>query len=549
MHHTFSKRKNMRPPLWEHQKKAKAKRQKYYALHFDPGCGKSRTSLEFYNESEAGKFIIFAPLNVCRNWQNEVLQFCDKTKTVFICAGQPKPKKIKIIKDFLQYQGVAALAINIECLRSKEYVDLLITQKWRFVIADEFHNFKTFDSAQTKGLDRFLKAVRPEYFYPLTGTPAPQGEIDLYSTFYYLRKIDLPFYVFRKKYFNDVNNSEAGTKYCKQLHEYLFQNHQTNMPFGVWRQYVLKNLRGRPSSLRVIYDFLLEKKAIRTNFIDWFGKMVDNLKTHAKYVVKPEAKALFEKWLLECSMSANKNEVLDLPPLIHTKAFSELPASQRKLYTDMYNKLWAEDENGNSATAKTILTRTMRLMQISCGILGDKIVDDSRLKALDYCIDLVGKNQAIIWTIFTPTYDQLASHLEKKGLTYCLMTGRESGAERQKNLEDFQAGKYQFMIGNQRAAGVGVNVTAASYMIYYTKDFNLVSDVQSEARNYRGGSERHDRITRIDIVAEDTIEERVTQALLEKRSVQDFLLSLKEKDPNAENWKADPVTFNQTELW
>ena len=56
-----------------------------------------------------------------------------------------------------------------------------------------------------------------------------------------------------------------------------------------------------------------------------------------------------------------------------------------------------------------------------------------------------------------------------------------------------------------------------------------MDDLQAEARNYRGGSERHERITRIDIVTPDTIDEDIMEALRAKRSVQDFILGLKRK--------------------
>ena len=75
-----------------------------------------------------------------------------------------------------------------------------------------------------------------------------------------------------------------------------------------------------------------------------------------------------------------------------------------------------------------------------------------------------------------------------------------------------------------------MNLTAASYSIHYTRSFSLVDDLQCEARNYRGGSERHESITRIDIVTPDTIDEEIITALREKKTVQDFIMSIKERN-------------------
>jgi hypothetical protein len=85
------------------------------------------------------------------------------------------------------------LIINIECLRSDDYIDALLLCDFSFIIADEFHNFKTPSSLQTKGLIKLLSKQRPKHFYALTGTPAPQGEIDLWTTFVTMGKTELPF--------------------------------------------------------------------------------------------------------------------------------------------------------------------------------------------------------------------------------------------------------------------------------------------------------------------------------------------------------------------
>lgn len=514
----------MIPERWQHQEKAIKYAPNYFGLYFDPGTGKTRTALELYNERHSGKMVIFAPLSVCKNWVDEINTYC-KIKKTFLVLGsdQSTDKKIKTIQSFIEWKYAAILIMNIESLRNEKYLNPLFALKDPFVIADEFHNFKTHDSSQTEGFETFMKNVRPRFFYPLTGTPAPQGEIDLWSTFYFLRKTTAPFYVWRKKYFIDQNLDEAGA-YLKKLHAFLMAEKQTAMPYGVWRNNTMKNAR---YNLRPIWEFLVFNKLCKTPYVEWFGDMIHRFKTPIKYVLRPEYKKHFEKLLTECTMSARKEEVMDLPPLIKTKCSHDLPSKVRKVYDSMHKNLFAEDEQGRTATARTILTRTLRLMQISAGILGGEISEDSRLKALDYAIDLCGKNQFLIWTVFAPTYDQLAKHLEKRGISYVFLTGRQSATERAENIRRIQAGEVQATIGHPKAGGIGTNITAASYMIYYTRSFNFVDYHQSQARNWRGGSERHERITEIDIIARDTVEENVDRVLKYKGSVQDFILNLK----------------------
>jgi SNF2 family DNA or RNA helicase len=458
----------MQLPLWEHQKKAIERAVRSlgrFALFFDPGCGKTRTALEIFNFSKERKIIILAPLNVCRNWQNEIAAFSNQVQEVYVAAGQVKAKKIKLIREFQACKSSAALILNLESLRSKEYRDLLEEFRTNFLVIDESHNFKSPTSLQTKGLIALTQTWKPKHLYLLTGTPAPQGEIDLWSTFFLLKKTDKPFFVWRKIYFDDKNARRAGT----------------------------------------------------------VGYYPD-------FVVRASSKIEFQKLLSECSITANKNEVLDLPPLLRTKVFCELSPEQRRYYDTMFEFLFAIDSQGNELEASNILSRTLRLQQIVAGFLGEvSIKQNPRIDALKYAIDKTAGAQFIIWTIFKATYKQIGETLEELGISYRFLTGEQSAEERYENMMSFQSGEVRVLIGHPRAGGVGVNLTAASYSIHYTKNYNLVDDLQCEARNYRGGSERHERITRIDIIAEKTIDEDISEALAGKADVQNFIMGLKKK--------------------
>lgn len=472
------------PPLWQHQRDAIAKAGPRFALHFDPGTGKSRTAIELLRKAairtegdclvhSVFKVIIFAPLNVCRNWENEIKEYLGSPYETFIVAGGTKDKKLKELEKFARYGGHkhAFLICNIESLRSKEYREILIRTGTTFIIADEFHNFKTPTSLQTKGFLYLLDCLRPKYVYMLTGTPAPQGYIDLWTTFKVLGRTHDIFFVWRKKHFEDKNFRRRGYA-------------------GYWPD----------------------------------------------YRIREKSKLIFEDWLAEGSLTAKKDEVLDLPPMLYTNIYAEMSNEQKKHYETMREFLFAVDADGNELNASNLLSRTLRLQQILAGFLGDVAIDDNpRLAALDAAIDKCEQGgaegdapqQFIIWTIFRATYGQLGERLTSRGIEFATLTGDDSAEARHDAMERFQAGRLRALIAHPKAGGVGVNLTAASYSIHYTKNFSLVDDLQAEARNYRGGSERHKRITRIDIITPDTIDEEISKALREKKSVQDFILGLK----------------------
>jgi len=86
------------------------------------------------------------------------------------------------------------------------------------------------------------------------------------------------------------------------------------------------------------------------------------------------------------------------------------------------------------------------------------------------------------------------------------------------------------MIANQKAGGVGLNLIEASYCVYYTRSYSLEDDLQSEARNYRGGSEVHKKVTRIDLVTQGSVDQLILNALEKK---QDLAENILEFDPKS----------------
>lgn len=455
--------------LWSHQKEALAKAKDRFALFFDMGTGKTRTAIELYNAKKykEGKTIIVAPLNVCSNWESELDKYLNGKSKIYHCYGSSKAKKLKALKAFAYEIGWNQfLIINTECFRSKEYLELLQQSGAAWLIIDEAHNFKTPTSLQTKGLFAVINKLRFPFIYLLTGTPTPQGYIDLftYMTIWGVNKES--FFLWRKRHFIDKNEKRRG----------------------------------------------------------WAGY-------YPEYVVSKTSEQYFQQVLAQYSLTAKKDEVLDLPPLLRTNIYAELTKEQEQHYASMKEFLFAIDKEGNELNAANLLSRTLRLQQILAGFLGDTPIPNGRLEALKYAIESTGKEQFLIWTIFKPTYSQISELLTEAGISHAFLTGEQSNEERTKNMDDFQNGRIRCLIAHPRAGGVGVNLTAASYSIHYTKNFNLVDDMQCEARNYRGGSEQHKKITRIDVIAKGTIDEQITEALREKKSVQDFILGLKgEKD-------------------
>lgn len=83
----------------------------------------------------------------------------------------------------------------------------------------------------------------------------------------------------------------------------------------------------------------------------------------------------------------------------------------------------------------------------------------------------------------------------------------------------------RFFVGNQAAGGTGLDgLQVASTVVYYSNDTSLTNRLQSEDRAHRGGSEVHDRVTIIDIIADDTLDEKFLNALRARKNVADLVV-------------------------
>jgi len=83
--------------------------------------------------------------------------------------------------------------------------------------------------------------------------------------------------------------------------------------------------------------------------------------------------------------------------------------------------------------------------------------------------------------------------------------------DRERAVDDFQAGAALAFVGQTQAGGVGLTLTAAESAIYYSNDFNYGTRAQSEDRNHRKGTTKP--IIYIDLIACDTIDEGISTAL------------------------------------
>jgi len=218
-----------------------------------------------------------------------------------------------------------------------------------------------------------------------------------------------------------------------------------------------------------------------------------------------------------------KEDCLDLPPKNWTKRHITLSPEQRKIYTQMKETALAH-LNGKQATTMTVLTQLMRLHQITCGHFtaddgSTQPIANNRLNELINALDeLEGK--AIIWAHYQYDIREIIRVIvEKYGpgsvVDYYGLTPQD---ERQPNIKKFQDDpKCRFLVGTPSTGGYGITLTAANTVIYYSNGYDLEKRLQSEDRAHRIGQKKN--VTYVDIIAEDTVDEKIVKALRTKINI------------------------------
>lgn len=458
--------------LWEHQAEGVRRALDHgdYALFFEQGTGKTLTAITllrylFRGYGKPLRTLIVCPAIVVDNWEDEFKRFSK-------CADLVQTLKDSGVKRraALATPGKSIFITNPECFdmdgvfwESKGKLKKL-RDLFDVIVVDESHRFKNGAAKRTKMCIRL--ADKSKHNFILTGTPILNSPEDIWAQFRILdrgKTFGMTFMSFRNEYFVDHNAGKPASVY--------------------WPDWKL-----RPG-MEPVLNGLIYKKAMRVD----------------------------------------KSTCLSLPPLVSKRIQIGMSAEQRKHYLSMMAD-YVTFLDSKACTAALALTRSLRLMQIVSGFLPlDKdgyvpFKDDVRAKVLGELLEDHANQPLIIWAAFRANYAAIAKVCDENKISYGFLTGEQSQKEKDQNVKDFCAGKFRVLIAAPGAGGTGVNLIQAPTAIWYSRNFSLEHRLQSQARNYRGGSEMHGSVLQIDLVCPETIDDACLAALERKENVAENIL-------------------------
>lgn len=214
-----------------------------------------------------------------------------------------------------------------------------------------------------------------------------------------------------------------------------------------------------------------------------------------------------------------KEEVLDLPPKMHSVEYVELTKAQQKIYRDIKQGIIEDMEN--ILASVNPLSCTLHLRQLTGGLFTE---DNPKLDRIRDMLEeeiIPNGYKAIIFSQWEQITALYVEALKEYNPIY--ITGKVSPEDRQKKVNVFQTDpECKLAIGTIGAMGTGLTLNKASYVFFVDKLWNSGENSQAEDRAHRIGTAG--TVNVISMVAKGSIDEGVEEYLLENKDLFDRIV-------------------------
>ena len=450
-----------------------------FAYFMEMGTGKSKVLLDnaamLYDKGKINGLLIIAPKGVYKNWyDSEIPTHLPNHifKKMVLWKTSDKSKKQQLLLNTLFETGSEfhILLMNVEAFSKGDgaaFAYKFLSCHNAMIAIDESTTIKTPTSNRTKNILALRKHAK--YRRILTGSPVTKSPLDLFSQ-------------------------------CEFLDPWLL-GHTSYWTFKSRYAVTRKiQVQGRQVEIVVGYRNL--------------GELSEKIQPFSKRVLK--------------------DDCLDLPKKTFMKHVVEMTKEQKKVYKQMKEEAIAYLD-GKVLSSATVMTQLMRLHQITCGHFTP---DDGEIKNLpcnrmtelmDILENVHGK--AVIWSHYTHDVRRIIDEIKRVYGDDAVVDyfGQTTSEERSANIKKFQNDdKCRFFVGTTHTGGYGITLTAASTMIYFSNGYDLEKRQQSEARIDRIGQTKP--MTYIDIISEDTVDDRIVKALRSKINIANQIMGEDYKD-------------------
>lgn len=244
-------------------------------------------------------------------------------------------------------------------------------------------------------------------------------------------------------------------------------------------------------------------------------------------------------------LKSDKSIISDLPDKIEMDCFSTLAKEQASLYEKTLQKAMEDIEGVAGTDSKALFVRQGLVLQMILALkqicnhptqyLKNKKMDASLSGKTDLLFDKLDSivesgEKVLIFSQFTEMGNLLKHFIaERYGEEPLFYHGGCSMKQRKEMVDGFQTNRAdKIFILSLKAAGTGLNLTAANHVIHYDLWWNPAVEAQATDRAYRIGQKSNVMVHRF--ITKNTFEERINDMIQSKKALAEMTVS------TGENW-------------
>lgn len=398
----------------------------------------------------------------------------------------------------------------------KQYIDSCEIEP--FIILDESSKIKTNnpckESKKSKRTQAILKLNKTGQRCILTGTFMSKSPVNAYDQMNFLKDGFFPesIFSFAEHYvIRRTLPSVRGARVTITLKDY---------------ETIRKRL------LRFKDNEVMLKNAINS-MCSFYGVSIEDCRHIMEHEEYTPFKNIDELWsrIGDTCTKVDREMSCDIPPKIYKSYNVSLTKEQLKLYLQLQNQHCTD-----RITVDNGLKLYLRFQDVCNGyepVETEEINENGhhkveliplkenpKLDMLEEVIDEIGNKQVVIWCSRTKLLYDAEKRMKDLGYTTAIYDGKIGRDKREQGYNSFSEKKAQLIFINQASGAYGLDsLKDADYAIYLSNSYSVEHRFQSENRIYRGNITRCKYI--IDITANGTCEDRVTEALKQGKELLD----------------------------
>jgi SNF2 family DNA or RNA helicase len=456
----------------------------------DLGAGKTVQTAVALREQGFSCGLVAAPLSVLHSWRKHLEEWAGMT--AIVVDGTPAVRRKKLarvaagefqvaimtweaVRQHSKLAGFGSIELSEKERQRKELDELPL----EFVVLDEAQRMRSPKNKVTRACWNLADKPSVRWRVALTGTPVGNALDELWSIMRFVHPQEWP------------DKTRWVERYCEQT----------------WNRWGGREIGGIAPAHQD----------------EFFGTFDPRYRAMPKSIVLPHLPPI-------------RGGVSD--PAGHQLRPCEMPKKQKDAYEQLVQHQVAELDSGLLVAADPLSLLTRQLQFASAyGELEDYTDEEgrplqrivltrpsSKLDALAELMDgELDSEEAVVVFVQSRQLAALAGEdLEKYGAVDYIMGGQTSD-ERERAIEEFQAGRRRFLVVTMKSGGAGVTLTRARVAVYLEHTHSYIDRFQSEGRIHRIGSEHHESVLYLDVVSQGTCELAVLDVLRRKEELDQSL--------------------------